>query len=200
MKWAKNISIIITLAGLVYGIVDYTRTKNDNKRLRANVTNLTNEKNDVATILEFTDRELSDFLEARFSELEAKIDSANIRKKNIERVIVQNHYYRDTTQRRTNLTPVVEAVQKGVKISQPFKDVSKCLAISGFIEYDGHRLELNITDRQFSSINEVVSHWKRKKWKLFGLIPTRLFGKREIKVTVFNDCGESKTVILTKKK
>ncbi len=184
---------------ILLGILAYINKAQEAKRLEKNNAELT-KKNASVIALELTTKELKEYVQQNYGVLEAKLDSANIKARNVERIVVQNYYYRDTTSRKVDLQPIVEAIKGNIKMSVPVLDQSPCLVISGFMEYDGERLQLNITDRQFTSIDEVVAHAERRQWKLLGILPTRLLGKKETKITVFNNCGESKTIVLSKKK
>ncbi|EAR15453.1 hypothetical protein [Robiginitalea biformata] len=178
----------------------WVREKNENKVIRDNFRAALAEDSALVTNYRVLSREFNDLIKVKFPALQEKLDSANIRAKRVERVVVQQIYYRDTTSRAVDLTPVVDAIQRGVKLpdSIPFTDIGPCLIIGGYVDYDGRRLTINITDRQFTSINEVVGHWRRRQWKILGLIPTRLFGRKEAVITVFNSCGESKTTVIEK--
>ncbi len=198
MKWPIYILIFVVLSAIAYLGYDYAETKQENKHLKANQKELLYENETLVTNLNLTQKELSEFVKIRFPALKAKIDSANIRSRTIEKIVVQKVIYKDTTSRKTDLKPVVEAIQKGIYIKEPFADISHCMIIRGFVEYDGKKMNITISDREFKSINQAVSYWERKQWKLW-FIKSRWFGKKEIKVTVFNSCGESKTVVVNRK-
>lgn len=185
------------MSGVVLLLLGYISKSQEANRLKANVDQLTTEKNALVTNLTFTTKEMASFLKERFPALEAKLDSAKIAPRRIETVVVQKTIYMDTTYKKLDMSPIVAAIKESRKIVVPFEDKTKCLLIKGTIEYDGQKLDLNIAERQFSSINEIVAHVERKRWRLLG-IPTRMFGKKETKITVFNGCGESKTIILNK--
>lgn len=196
----KNIIIGVLAILILVGGVFAVRAFNENKLLRNNVDNLSRENEKNAIVLEFKDRAFKDFINNKWPQMQETLDSLKIKQRRIEQVVVQKIYYKDSTVKKIDLQPVVDAVKKGVYIKEPFQDKTDCLVISGYVEYNGTKMNIVISDREFKSVNEVVSHWERKKWKLFGFIPTRLFGRKEIKVTVLNSCGESKTVIVNKKK
>lgn len=197
MKQISYIVIGLALVGIFFTGWKFAKTTSENDRLRKNVAEMQNENQGLTMSLSVKNRELRELLEGRFPALERKLDSAKIRSSTIEKIVVQKVIYRDTSVVKTNLQPIVEAVDNRISTTFPFVDKSPCLTIKGKIEFDGEDLSLSITDREFLSINEAVSHWERRQWK-FLFIKSRLFGRKELKVTVFNNCGESKTIIVNK--
>jgi hypothetical protein len=208
LKYRKLLGTAIIVGLAVMFIMNHIHLKRDRDRIAQNNQQLINEMESALTELRASKREMSDFIDYVAPDLRQKLDSANIKLRRIQQVVVQKTKYVDTVERTTNLDTILHAIEKGIKVEPlqghpivaPIVDKTPCLLIRGNVSYDGKSLELNITERKFTSINEVVSHIQRRQWKFLGLIPTRLFGKREIKVTVFNDCGETKTTILTKEK
>lgn len=198
MKQISYIAIVLVISIAFFLGWKHAKTISENERLKHNLLELSIEKKDLATTLTVKDRELKTLIQERFPILERKLDSLKIRSNTIEKIVVQEIIYRDTTTRSTDLQPVLDAIQKKVKIVSPFVDTTPCLTIVGQVEFNGETLNLSITDRKFTSIAEAVSHWERKQWK-FWFIKSRLFGKKELKVTVFNNCGESKTIVVNKK-
>lgn len=206
LKYGKQIVVALVAGALVWFVTNYFQLKKDKERLSFNNAQLLNEMESALTELRANKVEMADFIDYVAPDLRKKLDSANIKLRKIQQVIVQKTSYVDNKKRTTNLDTILDVIKKGIHkdtlqarpITAPVVDKTPCLLIRGDVSYDGEHLELNITERKFTSINQVVSHIQRRQWKILGLIPTRLFGKREIKVTVFNECGESKTTILTK--
>tara|TARA_R110002051_G_scaffold257868_1_gene316865 strand:+ start:3013 stop:3612 length:600 start_codon:yes stop_codon:yes gene_type:complete len=199
MKQISYIAIVLALAGMFFIGRQYANAISENERLRHNLAETVRENSELATALTVKDSELRELLQNKFPELEAKLDSLKIRSNTIEKIVVQKHFYKDTAVSKTDLRPVLDAIQKKAKIITPFVDSTACLVVKGYVEYNGERLNLAITNREFKSISEAVSHWERKQWK-FWFIKSRLFGRKELKVTVFNNCGESKTIVVNKKR
>ena len=199
MKQISYIAIVLALVGMFFIGRQYANAISENERLRHNLAETVRENSELATALTVKDGELRELLQNKFPELEAKLDSLKIRSNTIEKIVVQKHFYKDTAVIKTDLRPVLDAIQKKAKIKTPFVDSTACLVVKGYVEYNGERLNLAITNREFKSISEAVSHWERKQWK-FWFIKSRLFGRKELKVTVFNNCGESKTIIVNKKR
>ena len=199
MKQISYIAIVLALAGMFFIGRQYANAISENERLRHNLAETVRENSELATALTVKDSELRELLQNKVPELEAKLDSLKIRSNTIEKIVVQKHFYKDTAVSKTDLRPVLDAIQKKAKIITPFVDSTACLVVKGYVEYNGERLNLAITNREFKSISEAVSHWERKQWK-FWFIKSRLFGRKELKVTVFNNCGESKTIVVNKKR
>ncbi len=191
------IGALIVLVVLLY--ISNKKNKKDNERNQNNYIEALQENVDIVTTLNLDKQQFEKTINLRFDTLVSQLDSANIQLKKVQRVVVQKFYYKDTTQNKMDLQPIVEAIHKSVKLSVPFIDKTPCLIVRGLLMYNGQSLSLNIQEREFKSINEVVSHIERNQWNLL-FFKTRLFGKKEIKVTVFNQCGESKTIIINKTK
>tara|TARA_R110000764_G_C10826527_1_gene362315 strand:- start:53 stop:652 length:600 start_codon:yes stop_codon:yes gene_type:complete len=199
MKQISYIAIVLALVGMFFIGRQYANAISENERLRQNLSEINRENTELATALTVNKKELRELLQNKFPELEAKLDSLKIRSNTIEKIVVQKTFYKDTAVNNTDLKPILDAIQKKAKIITPFVDSTACLVVKGYVEYNGEKLNLAITNREFKSISEAVSHLERKQWK-FWFIKSRLFGRKELKVTVFNSCGENKTIIVNKKK
>ncbi len=203
-KNSALLSILVVVGILIWGIVDRGNLKAEIKRLEHNNNEWVYEKLGILSDYRVSTNEMAEFINRKMPDLEEKLDSANLKIKNIQQVVVQKTIYIDTTTKTTDLRPVLEAIQSistkpiARHVAVPVVDESPCLLVRGLVTFDGESLELTITERKFTSINEVVTHITRNQWRLLG-IPTRLFGKKKLSVTVFNSCGESTTTVLTKK-
>ena len=202
LKLFKHIIPMALVVLVLFMINRQLRLEKENKRLAQNQNELILSQSDKVAYLQLKSKEMQNTLNTLLPELAHKIDSAGIRPKNIERVVYQKTVYRDTAISRVldTLIPQLPIANTAEPITIPFVDANPCLVVGGNILLDGERVALDINRREFKNINEVVSHLERRRWKLFGLIPTRLFGKKQIEVTVFNQCGETETKILTKVK
>lgn len=202
MRWVRKnlgwIILTVMLLMIVFQAIALKRANNGLKLVQSNYNELLKEQNALVTNLSLKQNDLNAYIKERMPELERKLDSANIKTKRVERIIVQEIKYVDTVSKRTDLKPILDAIEKEVYLKLPFEDESKCLKIKGFVEFNNNALSMDITKREYKAINQVVGSWERKQWKILGLIPTRLFGKKQTKVTVFNQCGESKTIIVDK--
>ena len=206
----KNATSVISLlvsAALIWAVVSRTKLKKEVRTKNDTINELLHEQLHTLSDYQVTTNEMAKFMNHFAPEMRQKLDSHGIAIRNIRQVVVQETKYIDTTGRKTDLTPILNTIQQSIasemftrSISVPVIDKSPCLLVRGNVTYNGQTLELDITERRFKSINEVVTHMTRNQWKLLGLIPTRLFGKKALTVTVLNSCGESKTTVLTKKK
>lgn len=194
----KYVFFAILAAGIIWLAVALEKEKSRNKVLQRNQTEWITENANLISQYGLTLNEMETFLKERLPSIEAKLDSARISPRQVERIVEQKIYYRDTSLKKTDLSPILNAIRENKKIVVPVEDKSPCLIVRGTMEYNGQTLELHIADREFTAINQVVGYWERKKWKLFGFIPLRWFGKKEAKLTIFNSCGESKTIVIDK--
>lgn len=202
----SNIREILLVIAILSMILQYRSRKNaalEIVRLNGNIQELTDSKAAILQQYQVTSNEMTDFIKHFSPELMRKIDSMNIKEKNIQTVYITKTNFSDSIQKQFPLDTILEAIKMGISdpgktinITAPILDKGPCHLIEGYVSFDGQKLKLNIENRQFFSVNEVVAHVKRRQWKLLGIIPTRLFGKRELKITVFNSCGETETIIL----
>ncbi|WP_291866673.1 hypothetical protein [Maribacter sp.] len=195
-----SIYIIIILLGAC-GYLGYSRANKNNyiKELKTNQFQLLQEKDAQIVNLRIGQKEFLTQIDTRFAYLHQVLDSASIKQKNIEKIVIQKIYYKDSTHNKISLETVLKGIENSVAITQDFTDKSNCLTINGQVSYNGKDLSVNILEREFNSETQTVSHVKRKQWKWLFL-KSRFLGRRQIKVTTFNACGKTKTLILEKKK
>lgn len=146
--------------------------------------------------LQFTTKKaLQDYVNKNES-LREILNRERIKTKNIKQVITQQSQYIDSLQRSTNVSPLIENIKQNIPGKQLWTDVSKCLTITGDVAFVNDSLTVNVNNRKFNDTTTVVAHTVRRKWSVFGLFNTRIFGRRIIKVTTNNNCGDTKTVIV----
>ena len=141
------------------------------------------------------------------------IEKNDIKFKQVTSVLNYLLKYKDTTIVKTDLSPILLAINKDPSSEdsfiQRFTDSTKCLVNKGFIKYTPNysndstgsgNLSLVFTDREFLGETTVVGIWERRLWKLLWF-KTRFLGKKEATVKIVDKCGESKIlkVDLTKK-
>ncbi|MNL86767.1 hypothetical protein D3C87_2156190 [compost metagenome] len=56
-----------------------------------------------------------------------------------------------------------------------------------------------VDDRQFHNKSDAVAYWERREWNFLGF-KTRFLGKKQFTAKVFDECGESRTMKIEKKK
>ncbi|UOB16592.1 hypothetical protein [Abyssalbus ytuae] len=197
----KNIKLsfwIVLSIAIVWFIKDYQHKIEELKREKQNLQSL--RRSDSLNYAEQTlsQRELSEYFQYQNNDLEKKLNAANIKLNRIEKVISQKLNYKDTTVSTIKAEGLVLAVKENKPMSVPVIDSNDCLVIKGSIIFDGQEIELKINDRQFKNISEVVTYWERRQWNFLG-IKTRIFGKKQATVKIFNSCGKTETYIINKK-
>lgn len=112
---------------------------------------------------------------------------------------IMNHLlkYRDTTIVNTDLSDVLDAINKKTDYSQPFKDSTSCLLIKGKVKYANGGLSVEINERVFSGNTTAVGYWERRQWNFLG-IKTRFLGKKEASVKIIDKCGTSQIIKVEK--
>ena len=198
---------IIVIAGLVGAVIwfvkDYQYQKAENKRQSANTNQLLNYVRDSAANaqLVLSEKEIKNHLLQENGQLLKNLRDQNIKLRRVERIVNQILQFRDTTTNEIKAVGLVRAVKLGTPMSLPVLDTTDCWVTGGVIEFNGEEIFLKITDRQFKNVSDYVAYQERRKWK-FLFFNTRIFGKKEIKVQVFNSCGgtETKTLVIDKRK
>ncbi|WP_119792022.1 hypothetical protein [Flavobacterium anhuiense] len=143
--------------------------------------------------------EIKDHIVYNNPELKKKLDAANIKMSRIESLVSQTLKYRDTLKRETDVSGLVEAIKNSVPKSQSWSDSTHCIKVNGSVSYDGEKLKVVVSDRQFENKTDAVAYWERKKWNFLG-IKTRFLGKKVFTAKVFDECGESRMMKIEKKK
>ncbi|TDO66942.1 hypothetical protein EV143_1371, partial [Flavobacterium chryseum] len=101
--------------------------------------------------------------------------------------------------RETDLSGIVEAIKSNIPSSQVVVDTTKCMTTKGIISFKDNKLTWTVLDRTFENKSDAVAYWERRQWQFLG-IKTRLFGKKEFTSKSFDECGESRTMKIEKKK
>lgn len=146
-----------------------------------------------------SENEIKDHIIYNDPELKKKLEAANIKMSRIESLISQTLKYRDTVNRETDVSGLVEAIKNSVPKSQSWSDSTHCIKVKGSVSYDGEKLKVIVSDRQFENKADAVAYWERRQWNFLG-IKTRFLGKKVFTAKVFDDCGESQIMKIEKKK
>ena len=192
------ICLAILIGSAVYFFQAWKIQKLENQRQTENLEQLRKYDSLKYASQTYSKKELEEYLEYSRQDLQAFLKENRIKTNRIEQIITQQQQYRDKELQSTNLQPLLYAIKNKQEINLPVKDSTKCLVIKGFIAYKNDTLSLNITDRKFTNVSDVISYWERKQWKFLG-IKTRLFGKKTATVIIKNSCGETKTFVISKK-
>lgn len=194
----KTILIAAAVVAAVWFFKDYQHQKSENKRQTENARMLRLRDSTMYAQQILSQREINDYLELQNTNLRTNLEQSNIKLNRIERIINQKLNYKDDRVNTIEAKGLVESVIDGKPYKTPVIDSTDCLVIRGSIEFDGEKIDLNINERNFKNVTDVVTYWERRKWSFLG-IKTRLFGKKQVTVKVFNSCGETETYVVEKR-
>jgi len=113
--------------------------------------------------------EIKEHLQYQNSELKKKLLKDNIKLNRIESIVSTNYRYRDTVKRETDITGLVDAIQKSIPKSQDWVDTTKCITTKGVVLFDGKTLKVVVNDREFKNKSDAVGYWERKEWSFLGI-------------------------------
>lgn len=198
----KNLRLIfigVLIIAAVWFYKDYQHQKNENKRQAENASQLRKSDSLRFTSQVLSTAEIKDYLEYQNPELKKKIEKNNIKLNRIESIVSQKYSYSDNVRSETDVSEIIESIKNAVPKEQSWIDTSKCLTIKGSVYFDGQKLKVIVDKRGFENNSDAVAYWQRREWKFLG-IKTRLFGKKEFTSQQFDDCGESITMKIEKKK
>jgi len=198
-KNIKLIAVAILIIVAVWFYKDYQFQKKENQRQTENSTQQRKADSLRFTSQILTVNEIKDYLQYENSDLKNKLADAGIKESRIESIVSNSFKYRDTTKRETDVTGLVEAIKNSIPKQQRWIDSSKCLTNTGLVSFDGQNLKVIVDDRQLNNKSDGVAYWQRREWKFLG-IKTRFLGKKEFTAIQFDECGESKTMKIEKKK
>jgi len=195
----KTLLIGVAIVAVVWFYKDYTFQKSENERQTENANQVRKQDSLHFASQLLSKDELSDYLQYENSDLKKKLVNAGIKESRIKSIISQTLKYRDTTKRETDVSGLVEAIKNRIPRSQSWSDTTKCMTVSGVASFDGQKLKVVVIDRQFNNKSDAVAYWERREWSFLG-IKTRFLGKKQFTSKVFDECGESRTMKIEKKK
>ena len=194
----KTILIVLGIAAAIWFFKDWQHQKAENIRQTENNRQLRRKDSLNYSQQLLNKSEIIDYLEYDKSELKNNLSRANIKLNRIERIITQKLEYKDTVNNDYKIEGIIAAIKDNRRLEVPVLDSTKCMVIRGSILYDGKELSLNIKERNFKNVSDVVTYWERRQWSLLG-IKTRLFGKKQVTVKIFNSCGKTETKVVERK-
>ena len=195
----KTYAVVMAIIGAVWYYKDAEKAKGNLKVQKANSEMIRKYDSLKYASVSYDKKELEEYLEYNRRDLKGFLEQNNIKLNRIQRMITQELKYKDTTQRTVNLQPILDAIKNQQRIKVPVVDSTKCMIIKGYVAFGNDTLSLNITDRQFKNRTDVITHWERNQWNFLG-INTRLFGRRKVTVTIKDDCGNTETFIIDRKR
>lgn len=199
LKNLRLIFIIALIAGGIWIYKDWRFQIAENIRQTEN--NSQNRKYDSLrfTSQSLTKDEIKEYLQYQNPDLQKKLENSNIKLNRIESIVSNLYKYKDTSTNETDVSGLISAIKSSIPKSQTWIDSTKCLTTKGTVSFDGQKLKVVVNDREFKNKSDGVAYWQRKEWSLFG-IKTRFLGKKEFTAKQFDECGESKTMKIEKKK
>lgn len=189
------IAIAIILVATIWLYNDNNSLKSENSRLTENNGQLLTSKNQASLVL--NKQELKDYLEIRDSLLLHRLSKEGVKLSKVEKLTTVNHYFKDTTNKSFDVSAIIGAINKKEPLTVEWKDTVKCLSVSGNANFDGQRLIVNVTDREYKNKTDAVWYADRKEWR-FWFIKSKFLGKRIVSGKIFDECGESKIIEIQK--
>jgi translation elongation factor EF-1beta len=194
----RTVLIISGIALAIWFYKDWQFQTAENKRQSDNM-----HQTRIADSLRFssqilTTNEIKEYLQYQNSDLKNKLAKEGVKLNRIESIVSTNYHYRDTTNRETDISNLVESIKNSIPKSQEWIDTSKCQMIKGIVSFDGQKLKVIVNDREFKNKSDAVAYWERRQWSFLG-IKTRFMGKKQFTAKTFDECGESRTLKIEKK-
>lgn len=196
LKW---ILFAILVALLVWFYKNYEFQKAENIRQTENIRQIRMMDSLKYHVQNLSAAEIKDYLEWENRDLKNKLNRDKINMSRIESIISTKLNYKDSVNKNWDLEDIRKAILESNPLEKEIIDTSKCLTIKGKIKFDGSKLSLDISEREFKNKNDAVVYWERKQWK-FLFIKSRLFGKKQFTQKIYNDCGDATMVKIEKKK
>jgi len=199
IQTARTILIIAGISLAIWFYKDWQFQAAENKRQTEN-----NRQTRISDSLRYSSQilssnEIKEHLQYQNSELKKKLLKDGIKLSRIESVVSTNYRYRDTVNRETDISGLVDAIQKNIPKSQEWIDTTKCQTTKGIVSFDGQKLKVIVSDREFKNKSDAVAYLERRQWKFLGF-KTRFLGKKQFTAKVYDECGESRMIKIEKKK
>jgi DNA-binding transcriptional MerR regulator len=199
IQTVRTILIIFGIVIAVWFYKDWQFQVSENKRQSENMHQLR-----IVDSLRFSSQNLSseeikEYLEYQNKDLKNKLAKEGIKLNRIESIISQTYKYRDTTKKETDVSGLVDAIKNSIPKNQSWTDSAKCQITKGSVSFDGQKLKVIVSDREFKNKTDAVAYWERKEWNFLG-IKTRFLGKKQFTSKVFDECGESQIMRIERKK
>ena len=195
----KIFAAIVLVIGIVWIYKDKEFYRAENVRQSENVSWLRKYDSLRFSNQVLSSKEIEEHITYNDPELKKKLEAANIKINRIESLVSQTLKYRDTSKRETDISGLIDAIKNSIPKQQSWIDTTECMIVKGIALFDGQKLKVAVTDRQFNNKSDGVVYWQRRQWKFLG-IKTRLLGKKEFTSTNFDECGESRIMKIEKKK
>ena len=191
--------IVIAIIGVVWYYKDAEKAKADLKVQETNAEMIRKYDSLKYASVTYDKAELEEYLKYQRQDLQQFLKQNKVSTKKIEQIITQKLEYLDNIERSTDLQPVLDAINQNKAVRVPVIDSTQCLVVKGFVVFENDTLSLDITERKFKNRTDVISYWERNQWNFLG-IKTRLFGRKKATVIIKDDCGNTETFVIDKRK
>lgn len=195
----KDLLIVAFVVAAVWFFKDYQHQKAENIRQSENMRQIRMRDSLKYAQVTLDKVEILDELKYTRADLTQKLKDADIKIARIQRIVSTKQTYEDTAKVRTELKGLALAVSQGTPMTLPVIDSTDCWFMQGVIEFDGEEIFFDLLERRFKNATDVVTYWERNQWSFLGLFKTRLFGKKQVTVKIFNTCGETETYVIENK-
>lgn len=199
LKYGVVLVLLFLLSTVIWLWKDKEFYKSENKRQSENASWVRRYDSLKFSNQVLSTKEIEEHIVYNDPELKKKLDAANIKMNRIESLVSSTYKFRDTTKRETDVSNLVAAIKSSIPKEQAWTDTVKCMITNGVVSFDGERLKVIVTDRSFQNKSDGVAYWERRQWSFLG-IKTRLFGKKVFTANSFDECGETRTLKIEKKK
>lgn len=217
----KRLNIyLLVLAGIMLAgfVTMFIANRNDKIRYKGNMDSLMFQMQGLKsnlTQLEFNNREMKDFITTMDTAknsllygIKDKLEANRVEMKRLNRLVVTSINTVDTTYNRIvldSINKIIAALGKqtdstGSKVVLPFEDKSTCFEFKAQVVFESGEVSVEVLERKYNDTLYNASSWERRQWKLLGFIKTRFLGRKIAKVTIWNDCGFQKTIIIDNRK
>lgn len=204
----------LIIAALIAGgilVNNYFTNKREHQREEFNRKNLQRQlldlKNDMIQYQAKGKEELEQYLESTDGQLKGlkeDLEDVGIKLKNVTRVVSTSMAYRDSVSNTIVLDSIDLLIEKLIaqqrapneSIEFPFEETHDCFWFKAKLIFADGTAKVEVLDRGYNDTITHVGHLERRQWKLFGFIKTRILGRKVAKVELFNNCGDSKTIVI----
>lgn len=198
MQTAKTILIITVISLAIWFYKDYQFQKIENIRQKENSRQEKQFDSLRISSLILDEKQMNDYIRYN-KELAAIIKEYGVKLRRVTSIMNQNFKFHDTTVAKTDLSPILEAINKKENFKQNFIDSTLCMIIGGTVSYRDGAISLELNNRIFKNETTAIAYWQRKEWSFLGL-KTRFLGKKEATAKIVDKCGESQIIKVEVKK
>lgn len=204
MKNIKTILIAILIGAGMWFFTSWQHRGEEMKRQKSNYENLLKETKTAFSEYKFKTEELEDYLKSNKNQLKGlgdKLDAVGIKLRKIEKISSTTIVIKDSTVNTVILDSINSLLSKleqnkDGKIVYPIEDKTDCFEFKAKVIFHDGTISHQVLERTAKDTINYVTHWERKKHRWIFGIKTGFLGKKIHEITVFNNCGFSKTIVV----